>query len=340
MDRAELDHVKECVYNDDPAAYQRLVGSGAQMVGAVAEAPPGYARSESGRAYQVKFDLLNRIFIGVSWLPTLEGSTAGVPDLSLGRAQAEAGLHISYLRPHGRSRHDIKILDGSAAFGDLELRGLLFSYDYQQVHRRPAFWLTTFVGPPRVHPISPGIGWGFRILNINDRPPGFRNTFDMEVGEAHISWNPWQTEDMFSHLRIEAGADFGKFWEDRGQIASGLGTGSWYGGFSSAVKARFSLGEGGLHYIFLDVTYLRPTFLSGSLAGEGIHRVKASMAYEAIFVAINDQPLSLRLAAIGSSREDYRTRAQGIEGTFTAGLRFSFWAPARTFEPLPEFEDP
>ena len=57
------------------------------------------------------------------------------------------------------------------AFGDLELRGLLFSYDYQHVHKRPAFWLTTFIGPPQVYAITPGMGWGFRLLNVNDRPP-------------------------------------------------------------------------------------------------------------------------------------------------------------------------
>jgi hypothetical protein len=338
-DGSELEQVNECVYNDDPSAYARLVKAGATLVPAVAEAPAGYARNESGRAYQVKFDLLNRIYLGVSWLPTLEGPDASLPSFSLGRAQAETGLHISVLRPNKRSRHDIRILEGSAAFGDLELKGLLFSYDYQHIHRRPAFWLTTFVGPPRVYPINPGIGWGFRLLNINDRPPAFRNTFDMEVAEAHLSWNPWQSNDMFSHLRLEAGGDFGKFWEDRGLISQGLGTGSWYTGFSGAVKSRFSLGEGGLHYMFLDVSYLHPTFVDGPFAGKSIHRVRAAWAYEAIFVAINDQPLSLRLAAIGSSREDMRTGAQSIEGTFTIGLRFSFWAPARTFEPLPEFED-
>lgn len=339
-DGGELDKVQSCVYNDDPRAYQRLVEGGVKIVPALAETPPGYARSEAGRAFQVKFDLLRRVYLGVSWLPTLEGQTNGVPDLSFGRAQAEAGLHISVLSPRGRARHDIKLLEGTAAFGDLELRGLLFSYDYQHVHRRPAFWLSTFLGPPQVFGITPQMGWGFRILNVNDRPPAFRDSLDMEFAEAHISWNPWQSHDMFSHLRIEAGGDFGKFWEDRGVLADDLGSGNWYVGFSSAVKSRFSLGEGGLHYLFLDVTYLRPTYVTGPLAGESINRVRATMAYEGIFVAINDQPLSFRFAAIGSSRQDVKTGAQGIEGTVTLGLRFSFWAPPRTFEPLPEFEDP
>jgi hypothetical protein len=162
----------------------------------------------------------------------------------------------------------------------------------------------------------------------------------MEFAEGHVSWNPWQSNDLFSHLRIELGADAGKFWEDRGLLADDLGSGSWYLGVTSAVKSRFSLGDGGLHYLFLDVTYLRPTFVDGPLTGKTINRVKATMAYEGIFLAINDQPLSFRFAATGSSRQDVRTGALGIEGSATLGLRLSFWAPPRTFEPLPEFEDP
>jgi len=30
----------------------------------------------------------------------------------------------------------------------------------------------------------------------------------MEFAEAHVAWNPWQSDNMYNHLRIEAGADF------------------------------------------------------------------------------------------------------------------------------------
>jgi hypothetical protein len=336
----ELERVQPCTVDDDPDVYKKLVASGSKMVPAIAEAPPGYARSTQGRVYQVKFDLLNRIYLGLSWLPSVKSTESGLPELSLGRARAETGLHISVLSPRGRSRHDIRILDGSAAFSDMELQGLLFSYDYQHLHRRPAFWISTFIGPPRVYPVTPGIGWGFRLININDRPPAFRDTLDMEFIEAHLSWNPWQSNDMYSHLRFEVGGDVGKFWEDRGELSDGLGTGRVYAGLTSAVKARFSLGEGGLHYVFLDVAYLRPTFVDEPYTGTGIHRVKAAAAYEGIFFAINDQPVSFRFAAVGSSRQDLISGRQTIEATATVGLRFSFWAPPRVFEPLPDFEEP
>jgi hypothetical protein len=325
-----------------PDAYDHLVATGAQMIPAIAEAPPGYARAESGRAFQVKFDLLRRIYLGVGWVPTFQRGDSRLllpSNFPFGRAQAELGMDVSVLSPAGRSRHDFKVLEGTATFSDLELTGLLFSYDYQHMHRRPAFWISTFIGPPQVFAVTPAMGWGFRVLRINDRPPAFRNTLDMEVAEVHVSWNPWQSEDMYSHLRLEAGADAGKYWEDRGQFTKGVGTGIWYSGLTSAIKSRFSLGQGGLHYMFMDVSYLRPYALQGPDLGQPVNRVDASLAYEGIFVAINDQPLSLRLTAKGSTRDDPGTTIRTVEARFTAGLRFSFWAPPRVFEPLPEYEE-
>lgn len=334
----DLRDVQSCVTNHDRGAYEDMVKSGAQIVPAVAEAPPGYARAESGRVYQVKFDLLNRLYLGFSWTPTFLSGDSAPSGFPWGRVQAETGIHVSALSPRGRSRHDMRLLEGTAAFSDLEVNGLLFSYDYQHLHRRPAFWLTTFFGDPQVHGVPMPLGWGFRMINVHDRPPAARQELDVEFTEVHLAWNPWQSDDLYSHLRLEAGGNYGKLWQQRKQIADGLDTGYWYLGFSGAVRSRFSLGEGGLHYIFLDVAYTRPTFVEDPFKGESVDRLSGTMAYEAIFLAINDQPLSLRITASGSSREDLATGVQTVEVAATAGLRFSFWAPPRRFEPLPDFE--
>ena len=142
----------------------------AKFVSAIAEAPPGYERGPSGRAFQVKFDLLNRFYLGVGWAPTLQSKhgfevPAGFP---FARGSAEMGIVLSVLSPRNRSRHDIRILDGTAMFADFEVSGTLFAYDYQHEHRRPAFWLSTFFGEPEVHPVLPRLGWGFRLLSVLD----------------------------------------------------------------------------------------------------------------------------------------------------------------------------
>jgi hypothetical protein len=341
-DGGALDHVQPCASHERLDAYRAMSLRGARVVAALAEAPPGYARSDAGKAFQVKFDLLNRLYLGVAWLPTfqLRNATSLPASFPLGRARAEAGIHVSALSTHARARHDMRILDGSATFDDLELSGVLFTYDYQHLHRRPAHWLSTFVGKPRVHPIVPQLGWGFRLMAVSDRPPAFRDTLDVELGEAHLAWNPWQSSDMYSHIRFEAGADVGEYWQDRAAITGGLDTGSWYLGPTSAVKSRFSLGEGGLHSLSTGFAYRRSSVAKGSGKGEAMNRVEASMAYEGILVAIDDQPVSLRLAAMGASRNALEADVRDVEVKLAAGLRVSFWAPPRVFEPMPEYEDP
>jgi hypothetical protein len=337
-----MERAQSCATHEPKQAYAALVQRGARLVPAIAEAPPGYARGESGRAFQVKFDLLNRFYLGASWAPTLQaGEALPRPDgLPFGRGHAELGIHLSVLSPRNRSRHDIHLLEGSATFTDLELRGMLFSYDYQHAHRRPAFWISTFLGEPRVYPAAGRLGWGFRLLSITDRQPSLRDALDIEFGEVHLSVNPWQSSDLYSHLRIEAGGDVGEHWEDRRLFADGPATGSVYLGPTAAIKSRLSLGEGGLHYLFSDLTFRRPTLVTGDRTGASIHRLAATVAYEGILVAINDQPISIRLAAQGTTQNDAHRDVRAVELRFTAGLRMSFWAPPRTFEPMPAFEEP
>ncbi len=232
----ELRRVNECTTVGDPQAYAKLVHTGARLVNAVAEAPPGFSRSERGRAYQTKFDLLDRVYIGLGYAPEFARQGDATNHWMPGRAQVDLGMDASVLSPRGRSRHDFQVLQGSADFTDLHFQGLAFAYDYQQVHRRPAFWVTTFFGKPKLYPVAIPLGWGFRILQVDDRPPSAPNSLDMELSEVHVSWNPWQSPDMYSRLRLEAGADVGKAWADRTQIAGGFGTGRLYAGFTSAIR--------------------------------------------------------------------------------------------------------
>jgi hypothetical protein len=342
-DGSELRRANICDTTLGDNAYAVLERSGARLVPAIAEAPPGFARSAEGRAYQVTFDLEDRVYLGATWSPTYATRDAGAardPGFPFGRAKAEIGFDASVLSTHGRSRHDFQVLEGDVSFADFSVNGLLFAYDYQQEHRRPAFHVTTFFGPPRLYGVPIPLGWGFRLLQVEDRPPSLPGSLDAEMSEVHVSLNPVQSNDMYSRLRVEAGADVGKYWTDRTTITQGLGTGRLYFGFTSAARSRMTLGEGGLHYLFADVAYRRAAFVDGDLAGRSANRLKASLAYEGIFLAINDQPLSFRLAAMGAARDDPATLAHKVEVGMNAGFRVSFWAPARVLEPLPDVEDP
>lgn len=342
MDGAPLDRLADCQSSgEERADYDKLVASGATLTAAMAEVQPGYARSERGRAYQVTFDLLDRIFIGVGWAPTLQTNSNLPPGFPLGRARIETGLSASVVSPHNRARHDIRALEGSVSFQDFEVEGQLFTYDYQHLHRRPSLFVSSFIGAPRLHEISMPLGWGMRLLGVHDRAPTEREALDVEIGELHAAFDPWQSPDLYSHLRIEAGADIGQHWEDRAALPrDGLSSGHVYAGFTSAIRARLALGETGHHYVTLDATYMRPTIIDGPYKFAGFNRLRGEAAYEGIFLAINDQPLSLRLAASGGREEDPATGNHAVDLRFNVGLRFSFWAPARVIVPLPDLEDP
>ncbi len=333
-----LERVLPCEHRQDNE--YRALEKTAKMVAAIAEAPVGYARGERGRAFQVKFDLLNRFYIGAGWAPTLQSSKgfevpAGFP---FARGHAEMGIVLSVLSPRNRARHDMRLLDGSASFADFEVRGTLFSYDYQHEHRRPAFWISTFFGEPEVHPVLPRMGWGFRVLSVLDRQPSYQNSLDMEFGEFHIAYNPWQSTDMYSHLRVEIGADAGAYWADR-KAVSGK-SGNYYIGPTLAVRSRVSLGKGGLHFLFSELNLRRSTIVSGDYTATTVNRLNGSLAYEGVLVAINDQPISIRLATEGRTQNDFERDVRAVELRFLAGLRMSFGAPPRVFEPMPELEDP
>jgi len=196
-DGSELRRVQECKVVEGTGAYEALERSGARLVPAIAEAPPGFARSAEGRAYQVKFDLYDRVYLGVAWAPYYATrdprSTSSPGGLGAGRAAAEIGFDASVLSPHGRSRHDMSVLEGSVTFPDLTVNGLLFSYDYQQEHRRPAFWVTTFLGPPKHFGVPIPFGWGFRLLEVEDRPPSLRDSLDMEWGRLQLEQSYWSS---------------------------------------------------------------------------------------------------------------------------------------------------
>ena len=177
-----LDRTKPCDTNEDASAFPKLLAS-KTLVAATAEAPPGYERSANGRAYQVKFDLLNRFYLGTGWLPGFDTVRAGGP---LGRGYTEMGIHLSFLLPSSRSRHDLRILEGAASFAELEFRGTLFAYDYQHTRRRPAYWITSFIGEPSVYPVRSRLAFGFRLVSFSDRPRSSRDTSAMASTRTRV----------------------------------------------------------------------------------------------------------------------------------------------------------
>ncbi len=335
-----IDRTQGCASVPDGVTYERLVASNAKLVPAIAEAPPGYMRDETGRAFQTSFDLANRFYIGASWSPTFVRSGAdGSSSLPLARASMETGIQVSDLSAYRRKRYEYRILEGSVSLSDLEIRGLLFGFDMTHSKRRPSAWITTFVGEPEVHPVAIPFGWGVRLVNVTDRERSQRNALDFEWTEMHMSYSPLLSPNMHDYLRFEVGLSLGQTWLSRTDIGDGLSTGEPYIGGTAAMRGRVGLDSRGMHDITVDATYARPLVVDGPHSGEVFDRLRGSLAYEGVLLAIDDEPLTLRLGAVANTRDDLDHETRSIELTAIAGLRMSFGVPPRDEETLPALEE-
>jgi len=314
----ELRMTNGCYDYWDAARYQADIDAGTVMTPAIAETPPGWARDQLGRTFQVTFDLLDRFYFGAGWEPRLLHDP--VSSESLGRARFDMGFSASVYESYDQSRYDFRALEGSVSLTGLQLDGLLFAYDYSHNSREPALRITTFFGDPARHDLNFDIGWGLSLLEVRSHPNWEIAVTELEFGEIHVGWDLWKSDELYDHVRFKLGGGFGSLWQGD-QVDAVLRLSP-----QAALDGRFGLGQSGLHYLTANVHGDMGYFVSGPASGQNVLTGGAKLAYEAIFIAINDQPLSLYTEA---STEYW----EGVDGlnqwstSFMTGLRFSLWAP-------------
>lgn len=325
-----LGRTNACSSRERSTRYVQLIKEGYRMVAAVAEAPPGWYRDERGRVFQVTFDLLDRFYFGAGWLPLFDPVDS--KQTTLQRARFEMGFSASTLdtRRRRRARHSFRAFEGSLSLADLETHGLLFNYERTNRTTRPLLRLTTFIGEPERHDLYMDTGWGLRLVQVHGRPHGAEGITDMEFGEVHMASALWQSQDLYDHLRLRFGASSGALY--------GEGETPYWVAPGITLDARFGLDSDGYHYLFGEAFATAPWLLSGEHSGARRTRAGGSLAYEVIFLAVNDQPLSLRLEGRIDYRDDLPAGSPELEASALAGLRFSFWAPARDERDLPPLE--
>ena len=307
--------------------YDYQVASGVRMLPALAETPPGWHRDEKGRVFQVDFDLMKRFLLGVAWFPSLNVDD---PASELGRVRFEMGLEASFLVPESRNRHTVRALSGFAAIENLEVAGSLFGYDLSHASSRPLMRITTFFGRPERHDAYLDLGWGMRLLDVHYRPHQ-TDIIGLQIVEAHTAWDLWQSADLRSHLRLETGVALEGLWStDRDTELAGYAATP-----GAALRAQFELGKRGFHHLLTDLHWSMPVGISGDRTGQLHSRAGAQAAWEVMFIAINDQPLTFRLQAAADYRDDLPGMEDAWDASLLLGMRFSFWVPARTNIKLP-----
>ncbi|MBK7862955.1 MAG: hypothetical protein IPJ65_30970 [Archangiaceae bacterium] len=292
-----------------------------RFVEAVAEAPDGWYRDDQGRIIQVNFDLHRRVYFGGAWAPSFRPGAArdlSLGSMDLGRGRADFGIELELANDAGRELHRLHILEGSAFIGsrDTRLMATAIRYDWSSRRLAAPVWITTFVGRPRRLDLDVNLaGWfeAVRFELISDQ--GF-----LTLASANASIDLWHSRDLQSYLRVRAGPA-GEF---------DLQTRSVSLRPEAALEADFTLDRDGFHHLTGAVTGEK-LFFDQALAGrrKSPERFKARLGYELILLAINDYPLTLVVDGRAQWRDDLPGVTPGWDFGVDAGLRFSFWAPAR-----------
>lgn len=315
-----MDDLAYCAKVHPWAHLKELEDAGWRMVPAMAEAPNGFARDESGRTFQVTFDLRRRFHLGAYWNPLYDGD-----GMDQGRAQFDFGWRIYELGYSKRERDNFRTLEGRVALDPLEFTLLLFQYDLNVNAEEPVFWITTFIGPPTRWDISSNLGWGIRTLKV-DYHPLRSESVDFENFAIYLSWDAAHNTTLANYLRIALGFGFGELFN---QIPNAEGKKETdtrvYLDPLAMISGEFQLDDSGLHHLSLSLSGTSRVMFDDFT--DVLWTAKASLSYEWVLLAINDQPLSLYLEASGQYREDLPGVDQKWDARGLVGARFSFWTP-------------
>jgi hypothetical protein len=180
------------------------------------------------------------------------------------------------------------------------------------------------------------VGLFTEALHFETAPRGIDGEQALTLGTVQATLDLWQSADLRSYVRLRSGPGI----EVR--------TGPWgdvtrFVGFlpQAVLEGNLMLGKRALQQVVFRARgclYRTVALVPESLPGG--YFVDAEAAYEAILLAINDQPVSFRVAAQGGVRGDAMNTAvfagtpgvstvvtPGWEWKGTAGFRMSFLSP-------------
>jgi hypothetical protein len=284
---------------------------GYRWVQAVAEAPPGWVRDERNRVMQFNFDMHRRIWIGGGYAPL---SIAGGRWRSSG--EAEFGTRIDFPSSEGDALERLHLLEGRLDPGQGYFAATALTFDTSRVYPTPPIRISTFFGKPRRLDLNLAVGLYAETARVEVFSDGPAQTW-IRVAAVQPTLDLWRSADLESYLRLRAGPSL-----DHDSLSD-----RFVFGAEAAADYEHILDRDGFHRLYLTAEATR---LWGLPDRGPVSRLQGKAGYELILLAVNDQPLSLDLEGRGGWRDDVASLPAKWEWGGYAGLRFSFWAPART----------
>lgn len=319
-----LERVREC----DPQGIARakLEAEGYHFLPGRADAPWGWTRDERGRVFQINFDLKRRLYFGFGYTPQKLLDNIDDP-LQNKRSSADFGLLVLDVLTgedtKNPTRHRIRLVEGEVHVEPFSAKMVVAHYDLSHRFLDPLLRITTFVGKPQRHDLTLDLGLWSQAGGLEIHPtPGGHSTIWRHAAAA-ITLDLWQSAKMDSFARLRSGLAI------EGQHTDGTGYRSAVTE-TSAFELDWVIDPEGFHNMRFELVHELPRYFVPAINGEKLgQRLRAKLQYEAIVLAINDQPLTLKLAAGGEKRNDIFGLPDRWAFVMDAGLRFSLWAPPR-----------
>lgn len=315
-----LERARDCAF-DAPIDRPKLEADGYQFIPARADAPYGWTRDERGRVFQVNFDLRNRVFFGIGYTPQkiLENP------LYAKRTTLDFGF-LSFDIAGDTTRHRFRFVQGSVHMEPFSAEMVLAHYDVSHRFTDPLLRITTFVGEPQRHDLRLNLGMWSEAggLELHQTKAGYAQLY--KHASAAVTLDLWQSANLDSYARIRTGLGLEGQHDDVNGYHSALTA-------TSALEIDSVLDKDGFHNVRFELVHELPHYFANFGQGETTdhfaQRMHAKLQYEAIILAINDQPVSLDVAVSGEKRNDIPGIPDTWAFTADAGLRFSLWAPPR-----------
>lgn len=321
-----LERARDCEIEQD-FDRKKMEADGFQLFQGRVDAPYGWMRDERGRIFQINFDLRKRMFFGAAYTPQ---KILDNP-LESKRTSVDFGLLSFNKLSDGQTptMHRIRLVQGEVHVEPFSAEVTIAHWDVSRRFINPLLRITTFAGTPQRHDLHLNLGLWTEAGGLEIHPSAGGHSTIWKHATAQGTLDLWQSEDLNSFARIRTGVGL------EGQHTDGTGYRSAIVP-SSAFEIDAQLDDDGFHNIKFEFTHEAPRYFVKFQNGQHFaNRLKAKLTYEAVILAINDQPLSFKLAAGGEKRDDIFGVPNQWAFVADAGLRFSLWAPPRDPTPHP-----
>jgi hypothetical protein len=318
-----LERVREC--STDPSFDRpKLEQAGYTFVPGRADAPWGWTRDERGRVFQINFDLHRRLYFGVGWTPQKLIDNIDNP-LQNKRTSLDFGLFVFDWVNWDKTptRHRLRLLEGDVHVEPFSAEVVVAHYDLSHRFIDPLLRITTFVGEPQRHDLTLDLGLWTEAGGLEIHPTPTGNSTIWKHATGMVTLDLWQSSKLDSFLRLRSGVGLeGQHTEETGYRTAITP--------ANALELDIVGDPNGFHNLHIEVVHEMPRYLVPIRNDQKLaQRIRAKVQYEAIVLAINDQPLTLKLAAGGEKRDDIMGVPNQWAFVMDAGLRFSLWAPPR-----------